>query len=310
MLINDIVIIMKIIIRFRGGLGNQLFQFSYAYHLLKQTSNACLVFDIREYKRYYWPFSLTNFLKNVDYTINTKSKLKYDFSIKKYHIFQKIYSIFKKHSYNSLKSKYINKGFLFCGTYCDNFLIKSNQDLYLYGYFQNSDIINPFRNELYEIFSLNKISKTFSYYSNIIKDGAVAISFRFFSEIEQKHPKKENTLTNKDFYIKSLDLLKKSNEITQIVVFSNDIQKVKGLNILENYSEDIVFVEKCLPEEQLELMKKCKNFIISNSTFSWWGAFLGTTNKNGKVYAPPIFYKNTPTSKTKLFFKNLIIVDE
>ena len=32
------------------------------------------------------------------------------------------------------------------------------------------------------------------------------------------------------------------------------------------------------------LMSKCKHMIISNSSFSWWGAFFNT--QGGKVFAP------------------------
>jgi hypothetical protein len=41
----------------------------------------------------------------------------------------------------------------------------------------------------------------------------------------------------------------------------------------------------CAPHEDLWLMSKCRHAIIANSSFSWWGAWLGA-DKTGTVIAP------------------------
>ncbi len=47
------------------------------------------------------------------------------------------------------------------------------------------------------------------------------------------------------------------------------------------------------------LMSLCENFIIANSSFSWWGAWL-SSYKNKKVIAPKQWFANKiKNSQTK-----------
>lgn len=48
----------------------------------------------------------------------------------------------------------------------------------------------------------------------------------------------------------------------------------------------IAFCEETDPLKALAIMSSCDHFIIANSTFSWWGAWLGEKEKT-RVYAPP-----------------------
>ena len=49
------------------------------------------------------------------------------------------------------------------------------------------------------------------------------------------------------------------------------------------------------PMEQLAYMSLCDNFIISQSTFSWWGAYMGLYKKSGKVvHSGKVFSETGP----------------
>lgn len=80
-----------------------------------------------------------------------------------------------------------------------------------------------------------------------------------------------------DYYKNALKELPKGN----VIIFSDDYnyckEKFYGV-YLEGYS-DI---------EHLYLMTKCDHFIVSNSTFSWWGAYLG--QKRGSIVIHPNKY--------------------
>ncbi len=65
---------------------------------------------------------------------------------------------------------------------------------------------------------------------------------------------------------------------------SNDkewcIENIKRDNIVYNYSELI---------HDMCLISQCDDHIIANSTFSWWGSWLGS-DKNKKIISPSVWY--------------------
>ncbi|TBW25573.1 alpha-1,2-fucosyltransferase [Gramella sp. KN1008] len=67
-----------------------------------------------------------------------------------------------------------------------------------------------------------------------------------------------------------------------LIFISDDISycKTQFSNLKNSY-----FIDDLSPIEQLAFGSTCKDFIISNSTFSWWVAWLGE-KKDSKVIAP------------------------
>ena len=68
------------------------------------------------------------------------------------------------------------------------------------------------------------------------------------------------------------------------------------------------FISNDIPDyEQLLLMSKFKNIIISNSTFSWWSAYFASTiYGNNNVYIPYKWFHNE--TDTKLIYKRWNVV--
>lgn len=71
---------------------------------------------------------------------------------------------------------------------------------------------------------------------------------------------------------------------TKFLVFSDDIEWCKAYFV----GDEFEFHERGTEVEDVTLMADCKAIIIANSSFSWWGAFLG--DKNKKVIAPKAWY--------------------
>lgn len=73
---------------------------------------------------------------------------------------------------------------------------------------------------------------------------------------------------------------------TRYLVISDDMQWCKD-NLDLKYP--VTYLEGYKPEEQLWIMSMCHMFIISNSSFSWWGAYLSRYEKK-TVIAPSTWF--------------------
>lgn len=103
-----------------------------------------------------------------------------------------------------------------------------------------------------------------------------------------------------DYYTKALDELSKRGCYERLFIFSDDISWAKDQNWSVDDYVQIEFVEKN-EIESLALMAACQaGAICGNSTFSWWGAFLGTYGVRNPVFVPsrwindPIYFLFPP----------------
>lgn len=90
-------------------------------------------------------------------------------------------------------------------------------------------------------------------------------------------------------------LLALPTSIQRILVFSDDIEWVKQQPLFRDTSR-FQFVPADLDEIQsLALMSLCsEGAICANSTFSWWGAFLGAHAKRSPVFVPSRWISDPP----------------
>jgi hypothetical protein len=145
----------------------------------------------------------------------------------------------------------------------------------LLGWFQSKKYWEDYESEIRASlqFKPDLVDSIFSH-QNIIDSSYVAVSVRRGDY--ETNPNFE--LLSKDYY---LGALKKHFDGFKIVIFSDDFIWCK--NNLIGIS-NISFAETLSPIQQLCLMSKFENFVIANSTFSWWGAYLSSVNS--KVIRP------------------------
>ena len=94
-----------------------------------------------------------------------------------------------------------------------------------------------------------------------------------------------------DYYKSALELFDSDREV---IIFSDDTEWCKEQELFED--DRFAVAEGGDQFYDLCLMSMCDDFIIANSTFSWWGAWLAN---RGKVVAPKNWFGEVLGHDTK-----------
>ncbi len=98
-----------------------------------------------------------------------------------------------------------------------------------------------------------------------------------------------------DYFERALNFLSPKNDRRNLWVFSDEPEKAK--EVLGRRFQDAYFVPdqtSSRPLESLILLSKLRLKVLSNSTFSWWSAYLGHPHQVGTVFPRPLFAKDGP----------------
>jgi hypothetical protein len=151
--------------------------------------------------------------------------------------------------------------------------IKVDGRVYLDGYWQSeayfSDIATTIRKDLH--ISAPKDCKNRQIARQITRSRSVAIHARWFStSVSADKPSSQTS-----YYHHAIEHIESHVASPHYFIFSDNIPLAKG--ILPLPSGRATFVDHNDNDAHLDLwlMSQCKHFIIANSTFSWWGAWLG-----------------------------------
>ena len=103
--------------------------------------------------------------------------------------------------------------------------------------------------------------------------------YRFDSNIGMIEP---------DYFIKELRKELARRNYGKIWLFSDE--PITALDSLGEFKSKIRLIDNNMSSaETLHLMKLCDGFVISNSTFSWWGAYLSTADPKNIIAPYPWF---------------------
>lgn len=247
-----------IIVKLRGGLGNQLFQYALGRHLavLNQTElklDVSLLDEINDWT--YRTYGLGEF--NIKATLATKDEIKR---------LQGIWGGFAK--FLGLQISVSEPHFHFYAP-----ILSLKEDVYLEGYWQSEkyfrDIVHLIREDLTPKTPHSKPCQTLKKF--IAQSNAVSVHIRRGDYASTSKANRYLKPCEADYYQKAIDYLINWVSKPVFFIFSDDILWVKA-----NFKIDFPthYIEGNSAQEDLLLMASCQHHIIANSTFSWWGAWL------------------------------------
>ncbi len=271
-----------LIIKLKGGLGNQMFQYAFGRLLsLKREEELKLDKDILG-KR-----GDTYRIYGLD-CFNVKAEIARRDEVVKY---KYPYGIFSK-GWRYFREKFLR---VFHIGYEQKMLKYKNN--YIEGFFQSYKYLDPIRDLLIKEFSLKKEIEG-DVVNRVINTNSVAIHIRRGDYVNNPKTKKNHFVCDLNYYNSAIKYFKENTNNPVFYIFSDDIAWAKDNFIGDEY----IFVsDNSLSDcQELILMSKARHNIISNSSFSFFSAYLNQ-NKEKLVIAPRIWNRKNDNK-----FKDLL----
>jgi hypothetical protein len=257
-----------IVIKLKGGLGNQMFQYAYGRNIML-TQKKKVVFNISFFK------------DNKHNTDTNRSFLLENFSIP------------PEINFESKQEKFYIK-------FIKKILRKLN--FKFEEYFQSEKYFKNIKDIIQNEFTLKTplSPKAIEWKEKInLSNNSTSVHIRRTDYINNSTNQKIYTVCDQKYYQNAVLLIKEklTNQVVNFFIFSDDIEWVKQNLKFENteYVSDSNLSE-C---EELVLMSYCKHNIIANSTFSWWGAWLNK-NKDKIVISPKNWFLDAKSNKNDI----------
>lgn len=277
----------SIIIKLKGGLGNQMFQYAFGKRIAYETGATVRLDTVTGFKEDY--FGREYSLNNFNITLEPASQEE----LKKYLFYSES---FLGRGMNKMAGIMKNgNGYIFRENKQFQYqkeLIRNEKEKYYDGYWQDENYFRCIREILLMDFELKDVHKERiqDIDKEITSANSVAIHVRTPHALVRGAV---DTVTNakyenlkREYYLSAIEMMKGFHNDMSLFVFTNDISYAE--NLLTGIGNVTTFCNN--DYEDICLFSRCRHQIISNSTFSWWGAWMNT-NKDKKVIATSHWFR-------------------
>ncbi|MGO1243991.1 MAG: alpha-1,2-fucosyltransferase [Sphingobacterium sp.] len=281
------------IVKFLGGLGNQLFQ--YAFYLGLEENFTTVKSDLTDFRTY----KLHNGFE-LEKIFGVKLRKAHNFEIKLHDTTDRRWIWRKLRRIAGTKNAYHQESKPFA---YDASIFKNKKNKYYWGYWQHIDYINLIEEKLRARLTFPKFTDTqnLKLIERMKQHETVAIHVRRGDYLSE--PLFKN-ICDKAYYKRSINYINEHVESPLYLFFSDDIEWCrKTFSTLQAFYVDWNKGEDSFRD--MQLISLCNHVIISNSTFSWWGAWLNDREK--KIVVAPQKWKNDPfVNSDALLLKSFI----
>jgi len=172
-------------------------------------------------------------------------------------------------------------------------VLNVRDNTYLFGWWQNERYFIDIRDKLLREFEPKTpmTAKNKEYLKKISTTQSISLHVRREDYVTNEHANEVHGLTPLDYYHKAITRVTNlsADKDPHIFVFCKEIEWCKA-NL--EFKLPTTFVEgNTQGADDMRLMKHCKHNILTNSSFSWWGAWLNQ-NPRKIVIAPKVWLQD------------------
>ena len=272
------------IIRFKGGLGNQMFQYALLRSLRERDRDARA--NLGFYQKYpeAMRFCLTEVFPNINIMF-VEDEIFEELN-GRWRIIREQADVLEKYMLN-----YTDRFFWVekpLGIY-DKHLFETKNCVFV-GYWQTEKYFRNIRNRLLLDYSFSQGDANFEQLKKEFSTNKSYVSVHIRRGDYLEYPHYYGNLAETEYYEAAMEYINARVQHPIYVYFSDDIQWVKK-RFHDNsgiFIESSMFDDYCMWYDMC-LMSCCSHNIIANSTYSWWGAWLNR-NEEKIVIAPEVWF--------------------
>ena len=260
-----------IMVKITAGLGNQMFQYALGRRI-SYINNTPLILDINNYS-----ISLATPRKYMLHIFNIKEKFTFFNKIPR----KKPLRLLRRYTDNLinyyrksiLKLSYIKeKHFHF-----DPAILTLKDNVYLEGCWQSEKYFYDISDIIRKDFTFKKEPDNINrkMIEKISNTNSVCVHVRRGDYVSNPAVAEKHGICSNEYYNTCINFIKEKVSNPHFFIFSDDPEWAQ-INIKPDYQATYINHNGSDKDyEDMRLMIHCKHFIIANSSFSWWGAWLG-----------------------------------